>query len=550
MAFTYPIVSAGVAIKEVDYSNYVAKISNTIVAVVGTAEWGPEDTSVFIPDEASLIGTFGIPPALLNDVNRAKKIGMHGAVIALKRTSQLYYHRVTDGNAAAASYALQSDDPAVVMTATAKYKGKLGNRLRVRISDPVDTTATGTPSKLFQLEILGDIFNTGVYSVLEKYGTVSNEAADVTAVSSATLNTFRYTTYLEINKVSKFVVLSIPDPLPADTRPANTNLTTYPAGNPLTGGNNGDDAVTDNDIIGSESAGTGLYAFADRESIDVNILWAPGWSGSNCVVWQKLTEVVEGRRDCVALYDAPDGLTAQQFDDFLNAAGSYTSNYVINSSYAAGPAYPWTLYADNYNKGEQINLPPGCGQIFAIGETDTVAGPHWAPMGVVRGRLTYAIGPVMTLKLGHRELLQGAGHIGNPIIKMGAYGTVMWGQKTGQRHASALDRINVRRMLNVLEKSIAAAVVVLIGEFNDPLTWLRFKAICNPALAAMLSARGITQYKLVCDATTNTADAIANKELRGSITVIPNEVAERIVITFIVDRASNTVTFNEFSQAA
>ena len=117
----------------------------------------------------------------------------------------------------------------------------------------------------------------------------------------------------------------------------------------------------------------------------------------------------------------------------------------------------------------------------------------------------------------------------NPITKFQRDGIVVWGQRTAQRTPTALDRINIRRMMIVLRKMILASTRMLVFEPNDPITWARVQNVLNPMLDDIRRRRGITEFRVLCDETTNTPIRVDRNELWCRILIKPTKTAEVLV---------------------
>ena len=180
--------------------------------------------------------------------------------------------------------------------------------------------------------------------------------------------------------------------------------------------------------------------------------------------------------------------------------------------------------------------------IFAIRQmayTDANFDSWIAPAGLVRGRLTKPVDVEMVLTQGDRDALYGPGNCINPIQKFNTYGIVIWGQRTTQRTATALDRINVRRLMIVIRKMLLASTRQFVFEPNDAATWKRITQAVEPMLKDIKSRRGITQFNVICDSSTNTPLRIDRSELWCKIIIQPTKAAE--VIVFELNLTSATL---------
>ena len=288
-------------------------------------------------------------------------------------------------------------------------------------------------------------------------------------------------------------------------------------------GNMSDTNVT-NALIGNTGAKTGLYAL-DNEETPVTMAAVPGVTNQN--VQNALISLAESTQNFLAVVSPPVGFgNAQQAIEWTNGAAT-SRTAAINSSYAA-VYWPWVKQFDNFTGADRW-YDPG---VYAIGQmcfTDEVADPWFAPAGLTRGRLTKPVDVEVKLNQGDRDALYGPGNIVNPIVKFNTDGIVIYGQRTGQRQATALDRVNVRRLMIFLRRMVLNSTRRFVFEPNDPITWESVREVLNPALADIQQRRGITAFKVVCDATTNTPLRVDRNELWCKIILKPTKTAEVLV---------------------
>ena len=131
----------------------------------------------------------------------------------------------------------------------------------------------------------------------------------------------------------------------------------------------------------------------------------------------------------------------------------------------------------------------------------------------------------------------------NPIVSFPGQGVLLFGDKTAQAKPSAFDRINVRRLFNVLEKSISTAAKYQLFEFNDAFTQATFLNLVEPFLRTVKGRRGITDFKVVCDSTNNTGEVVDRNEFRADIYIKPAHAINYITLNFIATRTG--VSFTE-----
>jgi len=302
----------------------------------------------------------------------------------------------------------------------------------------------------------------------------------------------------------------------------------------LANGKDGIVGVSDADYIGvawnpTADASTGLQTFSNAEEINVNIICVPGIS-STAVIAAMLT-LCEGRADCMAIIDPPYGLRPQEVTDWHNGSGSGNTT-AFNSSYGA-LYWDWLLIYDAYN-AQEVYVPPSgyLAGVYAL--NDFVSEPWYAPAGLNRGRILSAIGLRYSPNLGERNLLYGDGNAINPIVNFVQDGITVWGQRTLQREATALDRVNVRRLMLYLRKVAANFSRYFVFEPDDPATWRRVRFTFESLLADVQSRRGVRDYKVICDETINTQARVDRNELWVRILVRPTKAAEFIVVEFVI----------------
>ncbi len=327
----------------------------------------------------------------------------------------------------------------------------------------------------------------------------------------------------------------------------------------LSGGSNGSDPYTSGaiaDTISTPDTGTtdpsifigfsdglqttGMQFFTNPELLDINLIAVPGISDP--AVINEMITICQSRGDCMCLVDPPLGYTPQQVTDWVNGAGVFAGDHAaFNSSYAAC-YWPWLQIYDPINAMTVFTPPAGhIANVYAY--TDLVSDPWIAPAGLTRGRLTTPLKAEYTPTTGERDLLYESNI--NPIATFVSDGINVFGQKTLQRAPTALDRVNVRRLLLYLEKVITTASRYLLFEPDDITTWLAFVNLVEPFMAAVKSRRGVTDYQVRCDATTNTPETVENSEMVALIFIKPTKAAEFIQISFVLT-AQNAV-FSELS---
>lgn len=285
-----------------------------------------------------------------------------------------------------------------------------------------------------------------------------------------------------------------------------------------------------NATLGLPAGPTGMQVYGNVESIHVNVMAIPGVVLAD--VLDAMINLCETRQDCMAIIDTPSGLSASDAVDWHNRGGDFTSTgFVPDSSYAA-MYWPWLQVFDTYNR-RTIFVPPSCLVPGMYARSDALSAPWYAPAGETRGQMKYALAlESRAPSRGALDNMYGGGNVINPIIDFVQRGIVAWGQRTTQRRATALDRVNVQRMLFVVETSISLAARSAVMEPNDEATWNRIRGLAEPLLQQVKNGRGVEDYKIICDATTNPPELRDQNKVRGVIFVKPVHAAEVIQLDF------------------
>jgi phage tail sheath protein FI len=230
--------------------------------------------------------------------------------------------------------------------------------------------------------------------------------------------------------------------------------------------------------------------------------------------------MVEQRNDCFYILDT----TA--YNDSISLATAQAS--AIDSNMVA-TYYPWVKTID-VNTNKLITIPPSVLLPGVFAANDRVAAEWFAPAGLHRGGLVGAVSLLNRLTQSEKDELYE--NKVNPIVQFPGQGIVVFGQKTLQDRPSALDRINVRRLLLTVRKFIASSSRYLVFEQNTSETRNRFLNIVNPYLDSIQQRQGLYAFRVVMDDTNNTPDVIDRNILAGAIFLQPTKTAEFIQIDF------------------
>ena len=307
----------------------------------------------------------------------------------------------------------------------------------------------------------------------------------------------------------------------------------------FTGGNSGYGATEDGSgdktaLIGTPATKTGLYAL-DDDSLNISIAAIPGVSDQD--VQNALITLGESSKNFLALIAPPYAVgNTQDAVDWLNGKGTRTA--AINSSYAAA-YWPWVQVFNSFAGAEEWYDP----SIFAARQcvfTDSISEPWFAPAGFRRGRLTKPSDTEQPLNQGDRDTLYS--NAVNPISKEPQTGITIFGQKTTQRLPTALDRVNVRRLMIFIRKTLLQLGKPFQFEPNDAFTWELVESSLNPFISDLLARRAIVEGSVQCDSSTNTPLRVDRNELWCSITIKPTKAAETIV--FEVNLTSQSATIS------
>jgi phage tail sheath protein FI len=220
------------------------------------------------------------------------------------------------------------------------------------------------------------------------------------------------------------------------------------------------------------------------------------------------------------------------------ALDSFSQN-ANRSTYAVVDS-AWKYQYDKYN--DVYRWVPLNGDIAGLcARTDTQRDPWFSPAGLNRGQIKNVVKLSWNPTKTERDTIYKAGI--NPVVTFPGEGTILYGDKTFQNRPSAFDRINVRRLFLILEKTIAKAARSTLFEFNDEFTRAQFVNLVEPFLRDIQGRRGIYDYRVVCDTTNNTAEVIDQNQFVGDIYIKPARSINFIQLNFVAVRTG--VAFNE-----
>jgi hypothetical protein len=281
-----------------------------------------------------------------------------------------------------------------------------------------------------------------------------------------------------------------------------------------------------------------VIEYIDRDLLDINYLFAQQIP-DDTTIDNKIHSLVESRRDIMGFISAPVGISTMSSNAAKKQAVITKFSNIPSSSFLvfdSTPVYVYNRYQDNY-----IWIP-ACGHMAGLcANTDLVAEPWFSPAGFNRGQLRgvtkIALNPT---QIDRDDLYKNRI---NPIVSFPGQGIVLFGDKTAVSKSSAFDRINVRRLFNVVERAIKQYSKSQLFELNDEFTRNAFVATIDPFLRDIKGRRGIIDYKIVCDATNNTSAVIDGNRFVGDIYIKPVKSINYISLNFIATRTG--VAFSE-----
>lgn len=468
---------------EQDYSHYVSKASSVVFGVVGTATKGPVKEPTLCTSGTDFIRKFGNPDP--------DHLGLYAAMYYLNQGNRCYFVRAEGATPAAkATVTLPGKKNETVVasaiTLTANTPGTYYNKLKVVVAASIVGYKITVTEDSKALEVImyqiGGKFNSA-------YFTITASAEGLTELTAGT-----YTS--------------------AGGTDSDTNLTAA------------------NWITALETLQSSVY--------DINLFAVPGISDNAVIV--KALQIAEKRGDALFLVDPPNNLDPGDVADWHNGSGEYTSSSsLLNSSYGA-LYYSWQNIYDQ-NNDQYVQVPPSgiVAQVMAKSARESAI---WLPpAGMTRGKIDGVTSPVYSPDDGERDALYVDNNAVNCIIEDPTEGLVVFGQKTLLRSQTALNRVNVRMLLNYLKRVITAAAKYLTFEPNDSYTWNSFEDLVEPTLRSIGQRRGLYDYKIVKGEDIVTADDIDNYRMPCKILIQPTKAAEEIPIYFTITRTG--VDFND-----
>ena len=581
MALFTPSASPAVTVKEIDLTGTIPSVQTSTGAFVGNFGWGPVGKATLVSDETGLVTAFSAP----TDDN---SVDFHSAAYFLRYSNSLYVVREQDGTAKNAlaqhstltldaqkiddldafeALSLDSGDGAFL----AKYPGAIGNSLKVSIvGSDNDDAATNFNAWAYKSQFDAKPASSSFVSALggkndEIHIAVIDEGGLITGIAGSVLETFPYLSVAKNAKNSEGSSIYFKDVLKnqsqwvyagvghSDATASSSDFMGSLWGTNAVQGTQDFKAthawsssqsdwsfsggVTTSSLSSSDVL-RGFDNFEDVDNIEIDFLIAPESSTDSIAttVVNDLIATAELRKDCVAV--ASPSRTAV-VSTSTNAAVLACNNTYTKSTYFVQDNNFLKVY-DKYND-KYIRIPAASSTAGLMASTDLVAARWFSPAGSRRGRYLGITDIVLSPTKAERDALYKVGI--NPIANIPAEGILLFGDKTNSSRPSAFDRINVRRLFLGIERAIGAAGRNVMFEFNDEFTRAEFVNIVEPFLREIKGRRGITDFRVVCDATNNPPSVVESNRFVASIFVKPAHSINYVTLNFVAVRTG--VEFEE-----
>ena len=595
MALFSPSESPAVVVKEIDLTGGVPNVQSTTGAIVGNYRWGPAEKRTFVANETELVEKFGSPDS-------DNTIDFHSASFFLRYSSSLQVVRsVTDTakNAvgpvalAAASVitpstikneeafeSVEATQIANSNTFVGRYPGDLANGLVVsRCLASATDSAFDTWEYKSEFDAKPETSN----FIEDKNGqndeihvVVVDAQGKFTGTKGTVLETYPFLSLAKdaknpsgssifvrdvINERSEYVYMAAFD---SDIQVVNTGSPAVGGG--LIGasgklsGDSGENYITaggtatktkdftlfsgvkSNSLSKSEYI-TGYDLFADKDQVEIDFIISPSLSDrtNHVALANDLISKAAARKDCVAV-------VSPARDDVVNlTSSSDIKDNIVTTAKAITPFSSYAVQDGNFLKvfdkfnDQFIFIPASSSTAGIMAATDINRAAWFSPAGSRRGQYLGITSLAFTPTKSERDALYK--NSVNPIANIPGSGVILFGDKTGLRRASAFDRINVRRLFLVLERAISRAAEQVLFEFNDEFTRAEFVNIIEPVLREVKGRRGITDFRVVADATNNTPEVIDRNEFRADIFIKPARSINFVTLNFVAVRTG--VDFEE-----
>ena len=599
MAIGTPSESPAIVVRELDASGVVPNVQTTTGAFVGNFNWGPVQQATLVSNESALTETFGSPDSsntiefhsaayFLRYANTMQVVREITAAAFNSHDSDAGYSPIggTESPATRTSLVKNRDNwddqiaarNAENHTFIAKWPGNLGNSLKISLCGADSGEATtifdawtyrtsfdAAPGTSTFVKGKTDSDKLPNYKLPETAGgdemhvAIIDEGGKFSGTKGTVLETFPYTSlalgaqnadgstnYIKdiINNRSEYVWMA---GFGTENKFSALAGTTADSGDSYVIAH-GLPAVKNISLTNGVNSGaltptqyaTGFDKFEDVDTIQVDFLIAPGMSAraDQVAVVNDLVAIAgTTRKDCVVTASPARTDIVASTTPVTNAIT--TANQFTNSSYLIVDNNYLKIY-DKYTD-QYIQIPGNSSTAGIMAASDYNTAPWFSPAGPRRGQYVGITSLSYSPNKSERDSLYRAGL--NPIANIPGQGVLLFGDKTKLARPSAFDRINVRRLFLAIERAIAIAARNVMFEFNDEFTRAEFQNVVEPFLREIQGRRGITDFRVVCDTTNNTAAVIDRNEFKADVFIKPARSINYVTLSFVAVRTG--VDFEE-----
>jgi Phage tail sheath protein subtilisin-like domain/Phage tail sheath C-terminal domain len=540
--------SPGVNSSEIDQTTVVPSVSTTAGAFAGYFNWGPVNKIIQLTSEVQLVQRFGKPDnnsaqsffsaanflAYGDNLNVVRAVGSTakngtGGTTLLVQNSDVFQ----------ASY-LNQNNGGSFGAFMARYPGAIGNSLSVSVCDTAGQFSSWAYKSLFaaapgtseQAAAVGGSADELHIVVIDAQGLFTGQAgtvletyAFVSKAFNASINgVSNYYKQVVFNQSKYVYAIDPPDYSNQSATwggPLTTAFNSMSASQTIVIAGGVDSVAVDGDLE------TAYDLFSNKEVVNIALV-ITGDASAN-VQNHVITSIAATRGDCVAFISPPQSAVVNQAGSEVSNIATWLTALGTSSTFAfadSGYKYQYDKYNNTYR---WIALNADIAGLCVF--TDTVRDPWFSPAGYTRGQIKNAVKLAWNPSKPQRDVLYNSGV--NSVVSFPGQGIVLFGDKTLTTKPSAFDRINVRRLFIVLEKSISTAAKFSLFEQNDEVTRAQFVSTITPFLRDVMGRRGITDFKVVCDTTNNTSGVIDSNQFVGDIYIKPSRSINYIQLNFV-----------------
>ena len=554
-------VSPGVAISEIDNTYLTGQPVQAGAAIIGPTVKGPVEVPTLVTSYSDFVTLFGDSfisggnaYSYLTSIAAYNYFNYGGTSLLVARVVTGSYTSATSTvasnylNALSSSFTLETISEGIIMNSSSSLdaSGALasGSENNIRFEITNSNTGSGT----FNVVIRRGNDTTNNKVVLEAFNSVNldpNSPRYISAViGDQTLNYNSSTVQMELSgsypNASRFVrVKAVNFPTPNYFDASGNPVSAYTSSIPINGSGSftgatgtilGSTGATMYDNIGATTQGLvgGNYdamiaLLGNADAYQFNVLFAPGLTNDTHTT--QITNIITNTQQ------RGDNLFVADLTLFNGTiASAVTQAQTRDTSYAA-TYWPWVRIVDPAT-GKQVWVPASTVVPGVYAFNDKVAAPWFAPAGINRGGLSTVLQAQFKLSQGNKDTLYSSNI--NPLATLPKNGVVVYGNKTLQKSASALDRVNVRRLMIELKSYIRQIADTVVFEQNTIATRNSFVARVTPFLEGIQQKQGLYAYKVVMDGTNNGPAVIDQNQLVGQIYIQPTRTAEFISLDFIL----------------